>query len=125
MVPNFNGNMTVTKIHQASIDLYSKEIPQLTGLITPFHTTGSLRLGFTELEEQWYRNLESRAQSVPYQFEFVLKSKVEDLCPLMNFDKAGCIISTPNDGHVDPASVVMSLAQAARKMGQPLAGLTE
>jgi dimethylglycine dehydrogenase len=117
LIPNFNGNMTVAKIHQASIDLYTKEIPQLTGLDTPFHTTGSLRLGFTQLEEQWYRNIESLAQNVSYEFEFVSKSKAEELCPLMNFDKARCIISTPNDGHVDPTSVVMPMAQAARANG--------
>lgn len=117
LIPNFNGNMSVSKIHQASIDLYTKEIPELTGLETPFHTTGSLRLGFTELEEHWYRNLESRSKNIPFEFEFISKSKAEELCPLMNFDKARVIVSTPNDGHVDPTSVVMPLSQAARKNG--------
>jgi dimethylglycine dehydrogenase len=117
LVPNFNGNMTVSKIHQASIDLYTKEIPTLTGLETSFHTTGSLRLGFTELEEQWFKNLESRARNVPFEFEFVSKAIAKELCPLMNYDGARIIVSTPNDGHVDPTSVVTPLSQAARQNG--------
>ncbi len=35
----------------------------------------------------------------------------------MNFDKARIIVSTPNDGHVDPTSVVMPLSKLARKNG--------
>jgi len=117
LIPNFNGNMTVSKIHQASIDLYTKEIPALTGLETPFHTTGSLRVGFTEIEEEWFKNVESRSKIIGYDFEFISKSKAEELCPLMDFSGARTIMSTPNDGHVDPTSVVMPLSQAARANG--------
>jgi dimethylglycine dehydrogenase len=35
----------------------------------------------------------------------------------MNFDKARVIASTPNDGHVDPTSVVMPLSKLARANG--------
>ncbi len=117
LVPNFNGNMTVSKIHQASIDLYTKEIPELTGLETPFHTTGSLRVGFTDIEEQWFRNVQSRARVLDIDYDFISKAQAQELCPLMNFDDARIIMSTPNDGHVDPTSVVMPLSQAARKNG--------
>jgi len=114
---NINGSMTVSQIHQASIDLYTKEIPELTGDPSPFHQTGSIRVGFTELEEQWLRNLASRAHNIPFECNFINKQEAQDLMPLMNFDKARVIVSTPNDGHVDPTSVVMPLSQAARKNG--------
>lgn len=114
---NFNGNQTVSQIHQASIDLYTKEIPKLTGDPSPFHQTGSLRIGFSQLEEEWFRNLQSRSHSVPFEFNLVNKQEAQDLNPLMNYDDARIIVSTPNDGHVDPTSVVMPLAQAARKNG--------
>ncbi|NND82662.1 MAG: GcvT family protein [Gammaproteobacteria bacterium] len=114
---NLNGNMTISKIHQASLDLYCEELPELTGDASPFHTTGSLRLGFTELEEQWFRNLQSRSHHVPCAFDIISKQEARELNPLMNFDSARIIVSTPNDGHVDPTSVVMPLSQAARKNG--------
>lgn len=117
LVPNFNGNMTVSKIHQASIDLYMNEIPNITGHESPFHQTGSLRVGFTDIEEQWFHNLYSRSKNVPFEFDFVSKAEARQLCPLMNFDKAKVIVSTPNDGHVDPTSVVMPMSQAARANG--------
>ena len=114
---NFIGNHTVSQIHQVSIDLYTKEIPELTGDPSPFHQPGSLRIGFTELEEQWFRNLQSRSHSVPFEFNIISKAEAQELHPLMNFDGARIIVSTPNDGHVDPTSVVMPLSQAARKNG--------
>ena len=114
---NFIGNMTVAKIHEYSIKLYDEILPQETGDPSVFHRTGSLRIGFTKLEEEWFRNLESRAKSVPCEFNIISKEEAQRLNPLMNFDKARIIVSTPNDGHVDPTSVVMPISQLARKNG--------
>jgi len=77
LVPNFNGNMTVSKIHQAS----------------------------------------SRARVMGIDYDFISKSEAKELCPLMSFDDARIIMSTPSDGHVDPTSVVMPLSQGARANG--------
>ena len=117
LIPNFNGNMTVSKIHQASIDLYMNEIPKITGHETSFHQTGSVRVGFSDIEDQWFHNLYSRSKNIPFEFDFISKNEARELCPLMNFDGAKTIVSTPNDGHVDPTSVVMPMSQAARANG--------
>jgi dimethylglycine dehydrogenase len=114
---NFNGNQTVSQIHQVSLDLYTKEIPKLTGDPSPFHQPGSLRVGFSQVEEEWFRNLHSRSHSVPFELNIINKQEAQDLNSLMNYDAARIIVSTPNDGHVDPTSVVMPLSQAARKNG--------
>ena len=114
---NLNGNMTIAKVHQASLDLYTKELPELTGEPSPFRQPGSLRIGFSQLEEEWFRNMESRAHNIPCEFNIISKQEAQELHPLMNFDSARIIVSTPNDGHVDPTSVVMPLSQAARKNG--------
>ena len=114
---NFIGNMTVAKIHQASLELYKEILPRETGEASPFHTTGSLRIGYTELEEQWCRNLASRAKNIPCAFDFISKEEAQELNPLMDFSKARFIVSTPDDGHVDPTSVVMPLSQLARANG--------
>ena len=62
---NFIGNMTVAKIHDYSIKLYNEILPAETGEPSAFHQTGSLRIGYSKLEEEWFRNLESRAKNVP------------------------------------------------------------
>jgi dimethylglycine dehydrogenase len=109
--------MTVAKIHEYSIRLYNEIIPAETGEPSTFHQTGSLRVGYSKLEEEWFRNLESRAKNVPCAFNIISKQQAQDLHPFINFDKARIIASTPEDGHVDPSSVAMALSQLARKNG--------
>ena len=114
---NFIGNMTVAKIHDYSIRLYNEILPKETGDASTFHQTGSLRIGYSKLEEEWFRNLESKAKNVPCEFNIISRTEAQDMHPWANFDKARIIASTPNDGHVDPTSVAMPLAQLARAQG--------
>lgn len=114
---NFIGNMTVAKIHEYSIKLYDEILPAETGDPSVFHKTGSLRVGYSKLEEEWFRHLESRAKNVPCEFDIISKEQARELHPFMNFDSARIIVSTPNDGHVDPSSVAMPLAQLAKAGG--------
>jgi len=114
---NFIGNMTVAQIHNYTIRLYNDILPEETGMPSTFHQTGSLRVGYSKVEEEWFRNLESRAKSVGCEFHLISKQEAESINPFMNFDKARVIASTPNDGHVDPTSVVMPLAELARAAG--------
>ena len=125
LCPNLNGNMTVSQIHQYTMELYDKIIPAETGETSTFHRTGSLRIGFTELEEQWFRNMESRAKQIGCAFEFVSKEEAQKINPLMDFSKARVIISNPDDGHVDPTSIVMPLAQLAKKNGAEINRFTQ
>lgn len=114
---NFIGNMTVAKIHEYSIKLYDEILPAETGDASSFHKTGSLRIGYSKLEEEWFRNLESRSKNVPCDFHIISREEARELHPFVNFDNARIIASTPNDGHVDPTSVAMPLAQLARGRG--------
>lgn len=114
---NFIGNMTVAKIHDYSIRLYNDILPRETGEPSVFHRTGSLRIGYSKLEEQWFRNLESRARNVPCAFNIISKEEALALHPFLNLDGARIIASTPDDGHVDPTSVAMPMSQLARAAG--------
>ncbi|RLA13024.1 MAG: glycine cleavage system protein T [Gammaproteobacteria bacterium] len=114
---NFIGNMTVSQIHNYTIKLYNEILPAETGQTSSFHQTGSIRVGFSKVEEEWFRNLESRAKNVGFEFNLISKEEARKLNPLMNFDKARVIASTPHDGHVDPTSVVMPLSKLARDNG--------
>jgi len=114
---NFIGNHTVAQIHNYTIRLYNEILPAETGEKSVFHQCGSLRQGFSRVEEEWFRNLESRARNIGFEFNIVSKEEARKLNPLMNFDKARIIASTPKDGHVDPTSVVMPLSKLARAGG--------
>jgi dimethylglycine dehydrogenase len=114
---NFIGNMTVSQIHNYTIRLYNEILPEETGQASSFHQTGSIRVGYSRVEEEWFRNLESRAKNVGFRFNIISKAEARKLNPLMNFDKARIIVSTPDDGHVDPTSVVMPLSKLARENG--------
>ncbi|MCH8104207.1 MAG: GcvT family protein [Proteobacteria bacterium] len=114
---NFIGNMTVSQIHDYTIKLYNEILPQETGQTSSFHQTGSIRVGFTQVEEEWFRNLQSRAKNGGFEFNIISKQEARELNPFMNFDKARIIVSTPDDGHVDPTSVVMPLSRLAREKG--------
>jgi len=117
LCPNFNGNHSLSKVHQYSIELYDKIIPRETGLPSTFHRTGSLRVGYSELEEHWFRNVISRSRNVGCEMRFVSIDEARMINPVMNFDRARCILYTPDDGHVDPSSIVMPLGQLARENG--------
>ncbi len=114
---NFIGNHTVAQIHDYTIRLYNEILPQETGEKSVFHQCGSIRQGFTRVEEEWFRNLESRSKNIGFEFNLISKQEAQKLNPLMNFDRARVIASTPNDGHVDPTSVVMPLSRLARDKG--------
>ncbi|MCP4492981.1 MAG: FAD-dependent oxidoreductase [Gammaproteobacteria bacterium] len=114
---NFIGNHTVSQIHNYTIKLYNEILPEETGQDSSFHQTGSIRVGFSKVEEEWFRNLESRSKNIGFDFNIISKAEARELNPFMNFDKARIIASTPNDGHVDPTSVVMPLSKLARDNG--------
>ncbi|MEH6551760.1 MAG: FAD-dependent oxidoreductase [Pseudomonadales bacterium] len=114
---NFIGNMTVAQIQNYSIKLYDEILPAETGEASTFHKTGSLRVGYSKLEEEWFKHLASRAKNVPCDFNIISKEEARKLHPFMDFDQARIIVSTPNDGHVDPSSVAMPMAQLAKAKG--------
>ena len=114
---NFIGNMAVAKIHNYSIRLYDEILPSQSGNPSVFHKCGSLRVGYSRIEEEWFRHLLSRSKNVPCEFNIISRDEARDLHPFMNFENARIIVNTPNDGHVDPSSVVMTMSQIATSKG--------
>ena len=117
LCPNFNGNHTLSNIHEYTVKLYDEILPEKTGLPSSFHKTGSLRVGYTEVEEQWFTNVISRSNHIGCEMYFVSKEEASIINPMMDFTNARNILYTPNDGHVDPTTVVTQLAQLAKKAG--------
>ena len=117
LCPNFNGNHTLSSIHQYTIKLYDEILPKITGLPSSFHKTGSLRVGYTDIEEHWFRHVISKSNHIGCEMYFVSEEEAKTINPMMNIDGARCILYTPNDGHIDPTTVVTQLAQLGKKAG--------
>jgi dimethylglycine dehydrogenase len=62
---NFIGNHTVAQIHDYTIKLYNEILPAETGEKSVFHQCGSIRQGFTKVEEEWFRNLSETSRADP------------------------------------------------------------
>ena len=125
LCPNFNGNHTLSSIHEYTIKLYDEILPKETGLPSSFHKTGSLRVGHDEVEHQWFTNILSRANHIGCEMHFVSKKEASVINPMMNFDNAKSILYTPNDGHVDPTTVVTQLAQLSKKAGAEVSNFNQ
>jgi len=117
LCPNFNGNHTLSSIHQYTIKLYDEILPKITGLPSSFHKTGSLRVGYTDIEEHWFRHVISKSNHIGCEMYFVSEEEAKTINPMMDIDGARCILYTPNDGHIDPTTVVTQLAQLGKKAG--------
>jgi dimethylglycine dehydrogenase len=74
-------------------------------------------VGYTDIEEQWFRHVISKSNHIGCEMYFVSKEEAKTINPMMDFDGARCILYTPNDGHIDPTTVVTQLAQLGKKAG--------
>ena len=89
LCPHFNGNHSLSKIHAYTIQLYDEILPAKTGLPSSFHKTGSLRVGYTEVEEQWFTNVMSRAHNIGCDMRWVNKEEAKRNYETLQTDLSG------------------------------------
>lgn len=100
-----------------NIGLYSSGLEAETGQPVTWHGCGSFRLAYTEDEMDWLRHTLSVGRSLGFNIELVGPQKVAELHPFYNLDGVISALYTPDDGHVDPSNVTMSMAAGARQRG--------
>jgi len=100
-----------------NIGLYSGGLEAETGQPVTWHGCGSFRLAYTEDEMDWLRHTLSVARSLGFNIELVGPDRVAELHPFYNLDGVLGALHTPDDGHVDPTNVTMSMAAGARQKG--------
>ena len=100
-----------------NIDLYSGALEQETGQPVTWHGCGSFRLAYTEDEMDWLRHTLSVGRSLGFNIELVGPEHVAALHPFYNLEGVLGALHTPDDGHVDPTNVTMSMAAGARQNG--------
>ena len=100
-----------------NIGLYSGGLEKETGQPVTWHGCGSFRLAYTEDEMDWLRHTLSVGRSLGFNIELVGPEQIAALHPFYNLDGVLGALHTPDDGHVDPTNVTMSMAAGARQKG--------
>ncbi len=118
LVSRMVGGYNLGSWHDYAIDLYRSmeaETDQAVGL----HTCGSLRVATSPEHVDWIRHLYDGVVARGNDAYLVSPDEVAILNPLYDVAAAGVLeaIYTPDDGHVDPASVCIAMAKGARQLG--------
>ncbi|MDA0839480.1 MAG: FAD-binding oxidoreductase [Planctomycetota bacterium] len=96
---------------------YFENFEERTGYPIDFRQTGSLRLALTE---KYLPDLEARIEAgreYGEEFEMISPEEATKLAPGLDASKAKGILLVPRDGHVDPKSVAVAFAAAAKDRG--------
>jgi dimethylglycine dehydrogenase len=111
-----NPSRVVTKLLMRSMELYralERETPGGIGL----HEVGSVRLATSSDRVDEFRARASTARVLGLPLELIGPRDVERLFPLARVDDVLAAAHLPTDGHVDPTSLTMALAERARAAG--------
>ena len=96
---------------------FFENFEQRTGQAIDFRQTGSLRVALTE---KFQRDLASRfqaAQELGHSVEFISPQRANDLVPTFTPPEDCQILLIPRDGYVEPKSVAVAFAAAAKDRG--------
>jgi len=115
-LPQFSESPLVSRLCAESIALY-RRLETETGQPVGWHNTGGLRLAHTSDQMRDDARHIGRAAHLGITMKLVDRKTTGELCPLLNLDGVLGAIWTPDDGHIDPASVIMAFATAARARG--------
>ena len=111
-----NPSRVVTRLLMRSMALYEeleRETPGGIGL----HTCGSVRLATTHERMDEFRARASTARVLGLELDLIGPGDVAALFPLARTGDVLGAAHLPSDGHVDPTSLTMALAERARAAG--------
>ncbi|XP_013778311.1 dimethylglycine dehydrogenase, mitochondrial-like [Limulus polyphemus] len=112
----YHGGINMKKIHYYSIGFFA-QIEQETKKELGFHRPGSLRLATTPLRMDEFRHQMQRQGWHEAPQKLVEPDEIAEMFPLLNTNGLLGGLFNPADGHIDPYSLTMAMAGAARKHG--------
>ena len=105
------------RIVSKSIEIY-ESLEEETGQAVGWHRCGSLRIASTGDRVDEFRKYMDRCEALGLPAEWITPEQAIELWPLIaRKDRIRAAVWNPDDGHVAPADVTMSLAAGARALG--------
>ena len=114
--PHFVGSYNLAKIHHYSNLLYPK-LEKITGQYVSWHGCGGVRLAYTDVEVDWFKQVAGFAANIGFEMEIIGPNEIKSIVPYLNVDGVKAGVRTFTDGHVDPAGVCNAMAAGAEQMG--------
>jgi glycine/D-amino acid oxidase-like deaminating enzyme len=111
------------RLAMASVAAYSR-IEQETGYTTDWRQTGSVRIAMTGERVAEFRALAGVARSAGLEVDFLTAARLAELCPVLDTTHVRAALWCPSDGYLQPNSLVMAYAGAARERGVTFATRT-
>ncbi|WP_085908537.1 GcvT family protein [Kiloniella majae] len=116
LLPLFNMSYSVGKIHQYSVDLYSR-LEEETGLNSGLKQVSNIRLARTQDRMDEYRYYVGVAKTLGVDVKWLSIEELKEIWPLCNTDGVLGAIQHVEDGYVQPAELTQALAKGARNNG--------
>jgi glycine/D-amino acid oxidase-like deaminating enzyme len=114
------GQVRATKercrLAMASVATFSR-IEQETGYTADWRQTGSVRIAMTGERAAEFAALAAVAQAAGLEVEFLSPARLAQLCPVLDTTGVEVALWCPTDGYLQPNSLVMAYAGAARDRG--------
>ncbi len=112
-----------TRLAMASVAMYSK-IEQETGYTADWRQTGSIRIAMTSERVAEFRMMAGLAAAAGLDVEFIEPGRLAELFPPLDTRQVKAALWCPSDGYLQPHSLVMAYARAARDRGVTIASHT-
>ena len=123
LVGQVRGSLERTRLAMASVALYSR-IEQETGYPADWRQTGSIRIAMISERVREFRAMAGVAAAAGLDVEFLDPARLAELFPPLDARQAKAALWCPTDGYLQPHSLVMAYARAARDRGVTIAAHT-
>ncbi len=123
LVGQVRGSLERTRLAMASVALYSR-IEQETGYPADWRQTGSIRIAMISERVREFRAMAGVAAAAGLDVEFLDPARLAGLFPPLDTRQVRAALWCPTDGYLQPHSLVMAYARAARDLGVTIAAHT-
>jgi glycine/D-amino acid oxidase-like deaminating enzyme len=123
LVGQVRSSQERTRLAMASVAMYSR-IEQETGYPADWRQTGSIRIAMTGERVQEFRMMAGVAAAAGLDVEFLDSRRLAELFPPLDTRHVKAALWCPTDGYLQPHSLVMAYARAARDRGATIAAHT-
>ena len=123
LVGQVRSSLARTRLAMASVAMYSR-IEQETGYTADWRQTGSIRVAMTRERVEEFGAMADVAAAAGLEVEFLDAGRLAELLPPLDTRLAKAALWCPTDGYLQPHSLVMAYAQAARDRGVTIAAQT-